>query len=291
MSHASEAYELLMTEDPAEARTIADHLEKKNKERRDLVERILREVDNEYSGRELPPLLVMGNPGWSLGVLGLTASRLVEKYGRPVFLWSKNGHGEIKGSCRSDGSVNVVELMTKLDPGFFLNVGGHAMAAGFSLLSEKEVELAEKLLSAYASLPKNKVESSLLYDEEINLGEVNLELFNLIDQLAPFGVDNPKPVFLFRNLKIEEAKSFGNGGLHLELKFKNESGKLIPAIGFFVCLPSFFSEKFNGRDGHKFSEVVLDPGRFVDLLASIEKSSFRGQSELRLRIVDLRQPE
>jgi single-stranded-DNA-specific exonuclease len=291
MSHASEAYELLMTTDPGEARTIADHLEKQNKERRELVERILREVENDYSGREMPALLVTGNPGWSLGVLGLTASRLVEKYQRPVFLWSKNGHGEIKGSCRSDGSVNVVELMTQLEPGFFLNVGGHAMAAGFSLLSEKEPDLESKLLAAFADLPKTKVEENLLYDEELPLAAVNLDSFNLLDQLAPFGVDNPKPIFLFRNLKIEEAKSFGNGGLHLELKFKTELGQLINAIGFFVCLPSFFSEKFNGRDGHKFSDVVLDPGRQVDLLASIEKSSFRGQAELRLRIVDLRQPQ
>ncbi len=291
MSHASEAYELLMTEDSAEARAIADHLEKKNKERRELVERILQEVDGEYSGRELPALIVAGNPGWSLGVLGLTASRLVEKYGRPVFLWAKNSQNIVKGSCRSDGSVNVVDLMRQLDPDFFIDVGGHAMAAGFSLLAEKETELAEKLLTAFESLTKNKVEQFLLYDEELPLAAVNLELFNLVDQLAPFGVDNPKPVFLFRNLKIDQAKSFGNGGLHLELKFKNELDKLIPAIGFFVCLPSFFSEKFNGRDGHKFSEVALDPGCRVDLLASIEKSSFRGQAELRLRIVDLRQPE
>ncbi|OJI08658.1 MAG: single-stranded-DNA-specific exonuclease RecJ [Candidatus Vogelbacteria bacterium CG22_combo_CG10-13_8_21_14_all_37_9] len=291
MSHASEAYELLMTEDPALARTLSDHLEKKNKDRRALVERIIQEVDNEYSGRELPAIIVAGNPGWSLGVLGLSASRLVEKYARPVFLWAKNDNGEIKGSCRSDGSVNLVELMNCLGPDFFNSVGGHIMAAGFSMSADREIKFAEKLLTAFDTLTKKDTEQDLIYDADLNLTDINQDFFATIDQLAPFGIDNPKPVFLFSNLKIEEAKSFGNGGLHLELKFRSALGRLIPAIGFFVCLPNFFSEKFNGREGHKFSAVVLDPGSRVDLLASLEKSSFRGQSELRLRIVDLRQPE
>jgi single-stranded-DNA-specific exonuclease len=291
MSHASEAYELLMTEDEAKARAIADHLEKQNKERRELVERILQEVEKDYHGQTLPAILVAGNPGWSLGVLGLTCSRLVEKYQRPVFLWSKNGHGVVKGSCRSDGSINMVDLMRSTPADFFIDAGGHAMAGGFSLALEKVEQLLPSLLTAYQALPKQKVNESLLYDAELSLEMVDNLLSAEIERLAPFGVDNPKPVFLFRNILIAEAKSFGNGGLHLELKLTQASGKLIPAIGFFVCLPSFFSEKFDGSKGHKFTDVDLAPGRRVDLLGTIEMSHFRNQAELRLRIIDLRQPE
>ncbi len=134
MTHGSEAYELLMTNDWAVGRTIATNLEKNNKARKVMVEKIMKTVIDQFDGQELSGVVVTGDDDWGLGVLGLASARITEKFGRVSFVWGKNGDGLIKGSCRSDGSVSVVELMQAaggLD--FFAGLGGHIHAGGFSL--------------------------------------------------------------------------------------------------------------------------------------------------------------
>ena len=282
MSHASQAYYLLTTYDESEATAIAKHLEGKNLERREAVEKVIKEVAEQINEAELPPVIVAGKEDWGLGMLGLTSSRLVEKYGRPVFLWSKNVNGVIKGSCRSDGTINVVEVMKQAGAkDFFLDFGGHAMAAGFSLSPEKVSELAERLISAYKKVKKTEIETELLIDEELSLDQLTWETYKLIEPMAPFGMDNPKPVFKLKNIEIAEVKYFGNGGLHLELSFKKSDGKLIPAIGF-------FASPVPDDPAHVFGDIKLAKGERIDLLATLEKSMFKNYPELRLRIVDLK---
>jgi len=286
MSHASQAYYLLTTYDVAEAVTIAKHLEDKNKERREAVEKVIKGVALQIDENNLLPIIVAGSPDWGLGMLGLTSSRLVEKYGRPVWLWSKNANGTIKGSSRSDGSINLVEVMRGADSSspdgrFFLDFGGHAMAAGFSLAPEKIEELAPRLISAYEQVKKENVETELLVDEELELDQLTWDTYKLIEPMAPFGVDNPKPVFQLKNLEIAEVKYFGNGGLHLELTFQKSDGKKIPAIGF-------FASPVPDDPAHVFGDIKLAKGERIDLLATLEKSMFKNYPELRLRIVDLK---
>ncbi len=284
MSHASQAYYLLTTDDEAEAITIAKHLEYKNKERRETVETVIKGVTGQIDESNLPPIIVAGSEDWGLGMLGLTSSRLVEKYSRPVWLWSKNAKGVIKGSCRSDGSVNLVEIMVLVGgKDFFFDFGGHAMAAGFSLVPEKVSELAPRLISAYERTKKETVETELLVDEELTLDQLTWDTYKLIEPLAPFGVDNPKPIFWLRDIEIDEIKYFGNGGLHLELTFKKSDGKRIPAIGF-------FASPVPDDPAHIFGDLKLAKGEHLDLLATLEKSMFKNYPELRLRIVDLKKP-
>lgn len=278
MSHASEAYELLMSQDSTLADKIAKDLEARNTARRSSVDEILYtankliEEQGEIAGEGV---LVVGEPDFSLGVLGLTASRLVEKHKKPVFVWGVNGLGEVKGSCRSDGSINVVNLMAEAGGReYFNDYGGHVMAGGFSLPLGRETELAERLNTAYADLDKDEVERTVFYDEELTLAEITDEFYDRIRQYGPFGPENEKPLFLLNDLRISEVKMFGNGGLHLELKFKDLTGRVIPAIGFF----------FN-------KDLVFIPGERVNLLANLEKSYFRFRPELRLRIVDIRKVE
>lgn len=278
MSHASEAYELLMSRDTVLADKIAKDLEARNTERRSSVDEILETANNlieEQGETQGEGVLVVGEPSFSLGVLGLTASRLVEKHKKPVFVWGVNGVGEVKGSCRSDGSINVVNLMAEAGGReYFTDYGGHVMAGGFSLPIGKETELAERLNVAYADLDKDEVERTIFYDEELLLDNISDRLYDRLREYGPFGPENEKPLFLLKNLLISEVKMFGNGGLHLELKFKNTAGQLIPAVGFF----------FN-------KDLAFAPGERVDLLANLERSHFRWRPELRLRIVDIRKVE
>ncbi len=288
MSHASQAYYLLTATDQAEARTIADHLEEKNKERKDSVERIVKDLSLQLDENNLPPIIVAGSPEWGLGVLGMTSSKIVERYGRSVWLWSKNEAGTIKGSCRSDGSLNVVEVMAGAgDPpagGFFSDFGGHPMAGGFSLAPNKEKELIERLTASAKKAKKTDVVTELLADEELSLDQLTWATYKQIEPLAPFGMGNPKPVFWLRRVEIAEVKYFGNGGLHLELMFKKSDGSKIPAIGF-------FASPVPNDPSHIFGDIKLEAGEKIDMLVTLEKSMFKNYPELRLRIVDLKKPK
>ena len=274
MEHANTSFELLTTESSEEADWLTGRIELLNKDRRNIVEAILQEVDEKIEIESIPPIIVKGDINWNPGVLGLVATRLVEKYGRPAVLWGKERAKEIKGVCRSDGTVNVVDLMTVLPKDILLDFGGHAFAGGFSIKEGKIDDLEKEILRAYKKILKQKTENEILYiDKEIGPEEVNWEFYGQIEKFQPFGMDNPKPVFMFSELEIANIKKFGNGGIHLQLDFKKSNGEKISAIGFFIAN----AEKYDLKTGQK-----------IDLVATLEKSTFRNSLELRLRIVDVK---
>lgn len=285
MAHAFEAYELLTTHSEVTAHTIALSLEKNNQKRRKEVETILTDAFNQVDESNLSDVIVVGGPNYNLGVLGLASGRLAEKYDRLVFVWGQNGLGEIKGSCRSPHNVNVVELMKGCGD-LFIDFGGHAKAGGFSLLEKDLDRLAPSLLASLAKLPEAEPEEIREADCLLSLSDVSWPNAKIITKLSPFGKDNPKPVFWFKNLMVKEVKTFGGGGAHLELKFE-EGGRVIKAIGFFSCPPNYDDDEFDPVDGHNFADVHLASGRSVDLLANVEISTFGREPELRLRIVDV----
>ena len=268
------AYELLATDDEVEAGTLADHLSKINDERKTIVTSIMREVNKKLENYEHREVIVIGKPEWRIGVLGLVAGKIMDEYQKPVFVWGKDENDCIKGSCRSDGSVSVVELMTETRESF-LEFGGHELAGGFTVSVDKIHFLEEAL-----SLSFNKVKRSVVldgekvYDMKLTLKEVNMKTWREIEKMSPFGFGNPKPVFLFENVKIEKIKKFGKNGSgeHLEINFFDFSGKAT-AISFFSNHDSF------GK--------TLAEGINVNLFATFDLSRFRGREELRLRIVDI----
>ncbi len=286
MTHASEAYFLLTTDKEEEAAAIAKSLEMQNKDRKQFVEEIMATVERGLDQSQLPAVVVVGDDDWPIGVLGLAAGRLVEKYQKNFFVWAKNGNGDIKGSCRSDGSVNVVDLMARAnaDQAIFSDFGGHEKAGGFSLPQAQLPALAEALNQAYDQVDRTAPAPEVIVDGELSLNNVTAKLYHDLDQLGPFGVGNPKPIFLFKSVKIEQVKQFGATGAHLELGFKNDHGQLVKAIAFFACTaPAEKDESCR----HIFGPSALVPGRKVNLLAQLEKSFFGWRPELRLRIVDL----
>ena len=278
MGHATTSFNLLITPNNAEADSIASELEGKNGERKESVQVILDAVEKKFSGSgdKIPPILVLGDFNWMPGVLGLAANRIMEKYQRPVFLWGKADAHEIKGSCRSDGTVDLVKFMKSFED-CFAGFGGHALAGGFSVLPEKLESLERVILKTYEKVEKMENGFAILeIDNKFSLDDVNWNNWNIIENFAPFGMENPKPIFLFENIKIDEVKKFGNGGIHLELSFRKTDEVLVKAIGFFMA-------------PDKFKDVLLETGKNIDLAATMEKSMFRGIPELRLRIVEIRE--
>jgi single-stranded-DNA-specific exonuclease len=274
MSDPMKAYELLATRDLVEAKTLSDFLVKINDERKVMVAHIMKDVKNILHKREDRPVVVIGNPSWRIGVLGIIAAKITEEYKKPAFVWGGDGNGDIKGSCRSYGNVNLVEMMTSLPENSLLGFGGHKGAGGFSASHEEIHFLEERLVQVLGV--SSVVEEDLkeyIVDANVTIDDVNSENFNVIKKLAPFGMGNPKPTFLFKGINIFAIKEFGKEKNHLELSFKNSRGREIKAISFFKTRESF--------------SPILEVGNPINMVATFEMNTFAGKNELRLRIVDI----
>ena len=275
MDHANASYSLVTTESAEESEWIIDHFNKLNQERREVVEQILKEVEGRMADHDAVEshVMVEGDAKWNPGVLGLVANRLMERYKKPVFIWGKGESDVYKGSARSTGSVNLVELMKLLDEGLLLEYGGHALSAGFSLEEEKTGVFRTAVESVFTKIKVEEKEDILWIDDEIIIDEIDWRFLKKIGRLAPFGQGNPKPIFLLRNLEVYDCKMFGNGGIHMKLDFKKSGGGVISAVGFFM---------------KKEEPEKIGKGMVLDLAVSVERNTFRGKDELRLRIIDLR---
>ncbi len=274
MDSPMRAFELLRSTDDAEAGALALHLSKINDERKTNVALIMKEVHKILEQREEKEVIIIGNPKWRVGVLGLVAGKITETYSKPAFVWGMEGSEIIKGSCRSDGSVNVVTLMQTATKETFLDFGGHELAGGFSVSNEKVHFLEEELSQAYGKAKNDsRVAVKKDIDMKLSLDAVTMQSYKQIEQMAPFGCGNPKPVFLFEGVELAEVKLFGKEKNHLELSVLSETGKRVKAISFFNTHESF--------------KVPVEKGKRINLIASFDLSRFAGRTELRLRIVDV----
>ena len=277
MDDPMRAYELLKEDDEVKAGIAADYLSKINDDRKNLVTSIMREANKKFKNSSLyeeKKVIVIGNPRWRVGVLGLVAGKMSDEYKKPVFVWGKDENDFIKGSCRSDGSVSLVELMMETNE-FFIDFGGHEFAGGFTVHTDKIHFLEDALSVSFEKVKREKVEDEILYDIKSDLSMVNMKSWNEIEHLAPFGLGNPKPIFFFEGIKVEKIKKFGKNGSgeHLEITFGDISGNKIKAVSFFSNTESF--------------EVSLSEGIRINLFATFDLSRFGRKTELRLRIVDI----
>ncbi|MES3005707.1 MAG: single-stranded-DNA-specific exonuclease RecJ [Patescibacteria group bacterium] len=282
MADPVDAFKMLTAATDEEADIAVRHLNKLNDERKGTVAAMIKEIKKKVEERSLQdrPVLALGNPNWKPALLGLAATSLVRDYGRPVFLWGRDENGVLKGSCRSDGAADIVELMRSLDPKIFIDKGGHKMAGGFSLSNEYVHLFADALCESYAAVAaqqKANIEAGIIIetfvDAVLDPQDITWETYSHIEKLAPFGEANPKPLFMIKQAPLTGIKMFGKTGNHLEVNFSGARGKKVSAIQFF-CEPT---EKLN----------ALKAGDAVSLVVTMEKSVFRNFPELRLRIVDI----
>ena len=213
MGQPFDAFRLFSTSDALEAGMLATHLNKINDERKGRVAALVREVRRivaEGHASRAPAIVVAGNPAWRPALLGLVANTLVEDYRKPVFVWGREGNNILKGSCRSDGSVDLSALMHEARS-VFSDFGGHREAGGFAVALEKVHLLENELERAYERVrqEREKEEPKYRVDAALSLDEVGEELWRSVARLAPFGVGNPKPLFLFECLRVSLVELFG----------------------------------------------------------------------------------
>ncbi|HSR14456.1 MAG TPA: single-stranded-DNA-specific exonuclease RecJ [Gemmatimonadales bacterium] len=266
---ASEGLRLLLTDDPEEAAALAQLLERQNAERQDLDQRILREaielVEREFD-LERDAAFVLASEGWHPGVVGIVASRVVERFGRPTFLIGLEdgiGKGSGRSISRFDLHAALVECADLLD-----RFGGHRMAAGLTVRHDRvEAFRARFLEVARTRLDPADLGPEQRVDLQVELGELTDDLERLLRHLEPCGMGNPAPVLGVRGAELQQARVVGAGHLKGLLR---QGGATLEAIGFQLA--------------DRVPWLGQGP---VDAAIRLERNEYMGRSSLQARLVAL----
>lgn len=235
MGHARLAVELFTRADANRAREIAAYLEEHNRSRQAAERRISKQaieiVERHKLGGDARRAIVLASDGWHAGVIGIVASRIVDRYHRPTILIALNGP-EGQGSGRSIRGFDLSAALSSCAD-HLISHGGHAMAAGLRVAPERVGPFTE----AFVSLANNRLTAQdmvrlLRIDAEVSLSELTLPTMTAVMQLAPFGMGNPRPVLASGCLELsQEPRCVGKNQEHLQATFR-ENGTTIRAIGF-----------------------------------------------------------
>ncbi len=236
LEHAIDALRLLCTTNKARAEELASKVGLKNSERKDLVKENVQQAKDIIAGWEekgdLDNIIILHSKDWHEGVIGLIASNILETYYRPVIVMTQ-ADGFFKGSARSIPSFHVTHFFEELKE-FFINFGGHAGAAGFTLPAEKlEQFIQTATKKANKQIKKEDLIREMEVDVKLPLSVITLQIAKQIEALQPFGIGNPTPSFL-SEVEIEKAELFGKTQDHLKIivKDKNGEGNALELIAF-----------------------------------------------------------
>ncbi|MBT4483467.1 MAG: single-stranded-DNA-specific exonuclease RecJ [Candidatus Latescibacteria bacterium] len=267
LSSASKTVELLISNNWLEAIKIAEEIEEENAERRKMNDSVYVEAEsmlkNEETDKHISGI-ILASESWHQGVIGIAASRLVEKYYLPTILISLEG-GVGKGSARSIKEFDIITAMSQCED-ILKNYGGHKYAVGLSIQADKIDQFRERFIGIInRELPDGIPVSSFAIDSEVDLSYVNETMIRFLDELAPFGENNPMPLLLTRNLRpINNARIVGKN----HLKFKVTDGTKI-----------FNSIAYNMGEYKSRVRVDAPP---IDILYSVEENLWMGRKSIQL---------
>jgi len=269
IADAMDGVRLLLSDSLAEAIPLARRLEQLNADRQALDQRILEDAIAQVEGNprlEDEAAVVLSGEDWHAGVIGIVASRIVERYGRPTFLIAfDDGDAALgKGSGRSTSRFHLRDALAECDD-LLERFGGHRMAAGltirrdrFEAFRERFIAAANRALRPEDLLPEQRVDVSL------GLDEATEELEELCRQLEPCGMGNPGPVFAVRGIRLDATRVVGNGHLKATLR---EGARSLDAIGFGMA------------------DSAPAPGEAVDVAFKLELNSYRNRESLQARLM------
>ena len=271
IGHANTAFELLITRNLERAIDISNELNLKNKERQDITKEIVAEAKESIGVLAQDQKMIwVQESTWNLGIIGLVAGKLSNESYRPSFVLGYDGQNWV---CSSRG-IDELDLMEVINNTgeLLVRYGGHKSAAGFSL-KEENLEKVKKSIEEFIKKELEGIElsPSLYLDAEINLGDVDWDLWKYLEKFEPFGMDNKKPKFLIKDCVVKEIQFLGPEKNHLKLSIE-QGGVSKKAIGF--------------RMVKNFSNLKV--GNQIDLVAEIGLNEWNGNRSLELYIEDLK---
>ncbi|MDE1477176.1 single-stranded-DNA-specific exonuclease RecJ [Xenorhabdus bovienii] len=266
---------LLLTDDMVQARQIACELDGLNQTRREIEQGMQQEAlqicdQFERTCTQLPYGLVIYHPEWHQGVVGILASRIKERFHRPVIAFAPAGDGTLKGSGRSVNGLHMRDALERLDtlhPGLILKFGGHAMAAGLSIEQDK-FDLFQRHFSALMAdwLDISQLEGVVWSDGELALGELSLEIAEILREGGPWGQAFAEPIFDGK-FKLLQQRIVGEKHLKVMLEPLN-GGPMLDGIAFNI-------------DTHRWPDNSV---KTVELAYKLDINEFRGNRDVQLLI-------
>lgn len=274
LSNASTAVKLLLESDKNEAYKTASELNEENRRRQLTEQEIFNEAmemidrDKDFEKKKV---IVLANCDWHNGVIGIVASRIVEKFYKPCILITYDEKGVGKGSGRSIEQFNLFEALSAVSDDL-AEFGGHSAAAGLSINIDKISEF-EKNINAYADkvLSREDMVPVINIDTQITAEDVSLANAQMLAKLEPYGMGNAKPVFSVLGLKVITSQSMGLENKHLRVTLIS-GNKYINAVGFGM---GDYADKFNGGD-------------IVDVAFTMEVNEFQGSKQVQLQLKDIK---
>jgi single-stranded-DNA-specific exonuclease len=274
MKHASASYNLMVEEDIVLARDMALEIETSNQNRQKITKEIVREVkaiaENLFKHKKL---IFAFNEKWQVGILGLIAGRVADEFNKPIAVFQKQ-EKEFVGSFRSIPQVNIIEALEKCSE-LLIRYGGHSQAAGVRVLPENMDAFYDKLAGIIETkLADCDITPQLEIDLEISAEQIDWNLLEELRMMEPFGQENKEPIFLMKNMLIDDLRVVGNGSKHLKLalRAKNGSPKIFESIGFGM--------------GEKFPD--LQNQDMVDVVFNLQQDEWNGNKRIQLNLIDLR---
>jgi single-stranded-DNA-specific exonuclease len=273
LGDANTMVEFLTTQDPGRARVLATHIEALNAKRRFATRQVEQAAQAKLQASpddRRAPAIVLHQPDWPGGVVGIVASRLVERYQKPALLLT--GKDPVHGSARSIEGLNITEVIasqSKLLGGF----GGHPMAAGLSLPSENFSAFKYGFLAEVEKrLEQVEVVAEIQIERELTLDQISFDLIEQVERLAPFGPGNPPLHFLLRDLQPVSSTNLGAQGEHRQVTVTDRAENTQRILWW------------NGGD------EPLPQAQF-DLVCTLSQSNYRGQRQINVEWVDFRLSE
>ena len=230
---AQHALDMLVARDGLAALEASEKLEELNVKRRGIQDAIFEEACVQAEELENDRVLVVSSDGWNHGVIGIVASKLVEKYKKPVFIIGERGE-EATGSARSFGDFSAADAVRAADD-IIIKGGGHGAAAGVTLATEKIGDFRQRVNEFYDSLQLTNQERYLLPRADVKIddfSEINEELVANLAKMEPFGNGNPEPVVKITTAIVLSARRMGADGQHVKLALRDKNGKVLQMLAF-----------------------------------------------------------
>ena len=274
IKHASLALELLMCNEINSAEKLALEIEELNTSRReiekDITNQAIDQVEN--SSKKLNSIVVFDSD-WNKGVIGIVASRLVDKYYKPSVVFCESSEGFLTASARSIKGLNLYSVISQCKE-YIDQFGGHKYAAGLTIKKENLEGFKKRFENIVSQTIDNNVfEQKLLIESKINLSEITPKFFRVLKQFEPFGPGNKSPMFLSENLKINgKPLELGKEKEHIKLNLTQDNKTSYSSIGF------WFSNKFNNLENKENFSAVFN----------IDENNWKDRSSIQLKLKDLK---
>ena len=275
MDHASLALELLLEKDLNKGEKLAEKIEKLNLKRREIEKNITEEALKKIVDENNPKSnsTVVFEKSWNKGVIGIVASRIIEKHYKPTIVFCKSNDGSLTGSARSIKGVDLYKILEECKT-TILQFGGHKYAAGLTIKKENYISFKSSFEEAVNNYVKNKLPiKEIRIESKITLDSITPKFFRILNQFEPFGPGNRRPIFLSEHLSLKgELSKIGKNKEHLKLSVEQESDKTFSAIGFWL------SEK----------ATKISSNSTFSMLYTIDENTWNGITSIQLKIKDIK---